>query len=270
VVGGLWTNSLALLADAGHMLSDSAALGLSLFAIRMAERPANSQRTFGYYRTEILAALANGAALLAIAILICLEAVDRLREPAPVVGLPMLAIACGGLLMNGVALWLLHAHRDGSLNMRGAFLHVLTDALGSVGAIAAGLLIWTKGWYWADPLASLAIAALVVYSAWALLRDAVAVLMEGTPDDVDVDALRRHLEALPSVLEVHDLHVWLITSGMPSASVHLVTVAGADREAVLHEATMLMRERCGIDHTTIQVERDGGPVGGECPGCPAQ
>lgn len=270
VVAGLWTNSLALLADAGHMLSDCAALGLSLFAIRMTERGATNERTFGFYRTEILAALANGAALVVIAVFIAVEAIERLGTPAPVMGMPMLLVACGGLVMNLFAIGLLHPHRNGSLNVRGAFLHVLTDALGSVGAIGAGLLIWTRGWYWADPAASLVIAALVVYSAWTLLRDAVAVLMEGTPEGVDVSALRQALEALPAVLEVHDLHVWLITSDMPSASVHLVTREGADRDLVLHQARELLCERYGVTHTTIQVERAGSVLGGSCPGCPAQ
>jgi len=270
VVGGLWTNSLALLADAGHMLSDSAALALSLFAIRMTERRATSTRTFGFYRTEILAAPANGAALLVIAVLIAVKAIERLSTPAPVMGVPMLLIACGGLMMNLVAMGLLHTHRHGSLNLRGAFLHLLTDALGSVGAIGAGLLIWARNWYWVDPAASLVIAALVIYSAWTLLRDAIAVLMEGAPDNVDVVALRRAFEALPDVLEVHDLHVWLITSNMPSASVHLVTRDDADRDLVLHHARQLLRQHCGIDHSTIQIEREGSTLTSDCPGCPAQ
>jgi cobalt-zinc-cadmium efflux system protein len=265
VVGGLWSGSLALLADAGHMLSDSAALALSLFAIHMAQRPATPERTYGFYRAEILAALANGAGLLAIAVLITIEAVERIQQPREVMGVGMLLVASGGLVMNLLAMGLLHGARDESLNVRGAWLHVVADAMGSVGAMVAGVLVWKLGWLWADPLASLLIVLLVVHSAWALVREAVAVLMEGTPGDIDVDAVRDALQELPDVEGVHDLHVWLITSAMPSASVHLVTGPQSDRDRILGRARGVLLDRFGITHSTIQIEGTY-----DCEGCAAQ
>jgi cobalt-zinc-cadmium efflux system protein len=180
-IGGLLTNSLALLADAGHMLSDAAALALSLFAIWLANRPAGSRFTYGYYRSEILAALVNGATLVAISIFILVEAFERMRQPPEVQGALMMAIATGGLVINLIGLRILSAGRSQSLNLRGAWLHVLTDALGSIGAIGAGLFIWVFGWAWADPAASVLIGLLVIYSSWSLLKETVAVLMESAP-----------------------------------------------------------------------------------------
>lgn len=267
VAGGLWTGSLALMADAGHMLSDSAALALSLFAIRMAQRAATPERTFGFHRSEVLAALANGAGLLAIAVMISIEAVGRFATPAPVMGLPMFGIAVGGLVMNLLSMGLLHGGDRESLNLRGALLHVMMDALGSVGAIVAGLLIWARGWQWADPLASLLIALLVVVSAVSLMRDAIAVLMEGTPEHIDLLSVRQALQALPGVEEVHDLHVWLITSGLPSASAHVRVSPDADGDALLAEAGRMLTDRFGIDHSTIQIERSD--AAGCCNGCTA-
>ena len=255
-VGGLLTGSLALLADAAHMLSDCAALGLSLFAIRLAQRPANARRTFGYYRTEVLAALVNGATLGAISIFIFVEAYGRIFSPAPIDGAPMLLIAVGGLAVNLVALAILHKGRSDSLNLRGAWLHVLTDALGSVQAIAAGALIWAFGWYWADPLASVAIGLLVIYSSWSLLRDTVAVLMEGAPAHIDVDDVREAILNLAGVKGVHDLHVWTITSGMDSLSAHVVVDGTPECEA-LSAIRETLAERFGIQHQTIQVEPPG-------------
>ena len=206
VVGGLLTNSLALLADAGHMLSDAAALGLSLFALWIADRrPPSAIRTYGAHRAEILAALANGATLVAIASWIVVEAVQRLREPPAVEAAGMMVVAAGGLLVNLVALALLHGFRGESLNLRGAWLHVLADALGSVQVLAAGALLWAYDWRWVDPAASLAIAALVVWSAWGLLRESVAVLMEAAPGHIDVDEVRGALLEMPGVEGVHDL-----------------------------------------------------------------
>jgi cobalt-zinc-cadmium efflux system protein len=254
-VGGLLTNSLALLADAGHMLSDVAALGLSLFALRIARRPASPRFTYGYYRTEILAALANGAALVAIAIALLFEAYERFGAPEPVQGGPMLAIATGGLVVNLIALAILSGGREASLNVRGAWLHVLSDALGSLGAITAGALIWAFGWMWADPVASVVIALLVIRSAWTLLGEAVAVLMEGAPPHIDVDAVRDSIIELPDVSAVHDLHVWTITSGVVSLSCHVVAPA-AEPAKVLREIRELLHQRFGIDHLTIQVEPD--------------
>lgn len=256
LVGGIVSGSLALLADAGHMLSDAGALGLSLFAIWMSQRPPNPRRTWGYYRTEILAALANGATLVAISVFILLEAWERLRHPPEIDAPLMMAIAAGGLVVNLLGLYILSGGRSESLNIRGAWLHVLTDALGSVQAIAAGALIWAFGWAWADPVASVLIALLVVYSAWHLLRETVGVLMEGTPHHIDVDEVRDALMAIPEVIGVHDLHCWTITSGMESLSAHVVVEEGCAECAKLVEVRTLLHDRFGIDHLTIQIESE--------------
>ena len=256
VAGGWISGSLALLADAGHMLSDAGALALALLAMRFARRPATSHRTYGSYRAEILAALVNGATLVAVAAFILVEAVDRFRHPPEVQGGLMLAVACGGLLVNGLGLVLLHGGRDASLNMRGAWLHVLTDALGSLQAIAAGALIAAFGWRWIDPLASVLIGLLIVYSSWSLIRRSVDVLMENAPGHIDVDQIRSALQALPHVTGVHDLHVWTIASGFVALSAHVVVNRGRDQDAVLQAARAMLAERFGIRHSTIQVDRD--------------
>ncbi|HEY7215700.1 MAG TPA: cation diffusion facilitator family transporter [Thermoanaerobaculia bacterium] len=255
-VGGWLTGSLALLADAGHMLSDVAALGLSLFCMSMARRPPTSKRTYGYHRMEILAALANGAALVGISAFVLAEAVQRLRQPAVVDAPAMMGIAVGGLLVNLAGLWILRRGRDESLNVRGAWLHVLTDALGSVQAIAAGLLIWAFGWQWADPAASILISLLVVYSAWSLLKEATAVLMESAPAHMDVDEMRDAMMGVPGVLEVHDLHVWTITSGRESLSAHVVVEEGRYNCDLLSEIRSALHERFGIHHMTVQIETE--------------
>jgi cobalt-zinc-cadmium efflux system protein len=253
-VGGWLTGSLALLADAGHMLSDAAALGLSVFAMSMSRRPRTSKRTYGYHRLEILAALANGATLVAISILVLIEAFRRFGRPEVVDAPGMMGIAAGGLVVNLVALWILHQGRDENLNMRGAWLHVLTDALGSVQAIAAGALIWGFGWQWADPVASVLIALLVVYSAWSLLKEATGVLMEGAPAHIDVDQVHEAMADVSGVLEVHDLHVWTITSGMESLSAHVVVEDHRFDCDVLSEIRAKLHERFGIHHITVQME----------------
>ena len=257
VIGGLLTNSLALLADAGHMLSDAGALALSLFAIWIAGKPPTPRHTYGYYRTEILAALANGATLVAISIYIFIEAFRRFGEPPEVQGGLMMVIAVGGLLINLTGLWILNAGKSESLNVRGAWLHVLTDALGSVGAIAAGALIWAFGWYWADPLASVTIGLLVLYSSWALLKETVAVLMEGAPGHIDVDEVRDTIRGVPGVLSVHDLHVWTITSGMVALSAHVVVSEERFVQGMISRVREPLHDRFGIDHTTLQLERAG-------------
>jgi cobalt-zinc-cadmium efflux system protein len=216
VLGGLLTGSLALLADAGHMLSDVVALAMSVVALWIAQRPATPERTYGFYRTEILAALLHGVLLGCVSIAIFLEAYERIGTPTEVLGAPMLAIAAGGLVVNLIGLAILNAGRHDNLNVRGAWLHVLSDALGSVGAISAGALIWAFGWTWADPLASVLIGLLIIHSSWALVREAVAVLMEGAPAHIDVEEIQRSLTELSAVQAVHDLHVWSIASGMVS------------------------------------------------------
>lgn len=254
VIGGWLTNSLALLADAGHMLSDTAALALSFFAVWIADRPPPAHRTYGYYRAEILAALVNGATLLTISIFIFVEAYGRIWHPPEVQGAMMLWIAVGGLLVNIASLVILHGGREENLNIRGAWLHVLTDALGSVGAIIAGVLIWAYGWYWSDPIASVAIGALVIYSSWRLLSEAVSVLMESAPRGIDVDEVRLTIASTSGVVEVHDLHVWTITSGLDSLSAHVVTIDGQSHKDLLTSLRTTLQQRFGIDHITIQIE----------------
>jgi len=263
VVGGLVSNSLALLADAGHMLSDAASLALALFAIWIAQKPRTPERTFGYHRTEILAALANGAALVAIAIIIVVEALSRFQNPREVDGQTMMWIAVGGLAVNLAGMWILHEGRNDSLNVRGAWLHVLADTLGSVQAIAAGVLIWFFGWNIADPIASILIAVLVAWSAWLLLRESVNVLMEATPKHVDAEEVKRALIGVDGVIEVHDLHIWTITSGFESLSVH-AKVEGRDRSAILREILKIVSERFNIDHSTVQLEERDDCSNGRC------
>ena len=255
-VGGWLTDSLALLADAGHMLSDAAALGLSLFAAWISHRPPTPQHSFGYYRAEILAALANGATLVAISIVIFIEAVERLAEPHPVEGQWMMGIAFGGLLVNMLGLAMLHRGRAESLNLQGAWLHLLTDALGSVAALAAGGLIWAYGWNWADPAASILIGLLVIYSSWQLLKEAIAILMESTPKHLDVDAVRDAIAAGPGVRGVHDLHIWTITSGMISLSAHVIVADDQSPQTSLRTLSQMLHDRFGFDHTTLQIETE--------------
>jgi cobalt-zinc-cadmium efflux system protein len=257
IVGGYLADSLALLADAGHMFSDAAALALSLFAAWISMRPPTPQHSYGYYRAEILAALANGATLVAIAILIFVEAVDRLSAPQPVAGPLMLGVAAGGLVINVIGLAILHAGKQESLNLHGAWLHLLTDALGSIAALVAGGLIWLSSWYWVDPAASILIAVLVVYSSWNLLKQAIAILMESTPAHLDCDEVRNALAATPGAREVHDLHIWTITSGMVSLSAHVVLAEGHDAAGALETIRRTLHERFGIDHITIQIEAAG-------------
>jgi cobalt-zinc-cadmium efflux system protein len=257
VIGGLAANSLALLADAGHMLSDVAALALSLFAFWIARRPATSRSSYGFYRAEILAALANGAALIAISIFVFVEAASRLRRPPEVLGATAAAVALGGLAVNVVGMLLLRRGDDESLNMKGARLHVATDALGSVGALAAGLAVWRLGWNWADVAASLLIGVLVVFSAWSLLRETVSILMESAPAHVDLDAVRDAIAGIPGVMAVHDLHCWSITTGLVALSCHVCVGDAGRHHDVLTQIRARLHERFGIDHTTIQIEPEG-------------
>jgi len=256
VVGGLMSNSLALLADAGHMLSDAGALALSLLAMSIARRPPSRTHTFGYQRAEILAALVNGALLVAISAYIFYEAYHRFGDPPAVEGRLMMVIAIGGLLINLAGLWILRGGRSHSLNMRGAWLHVLSDALGSVGAIAAAVLIAAFGWNWADPAASVVIGVLVVYSAWSLLKATVGVLMQAVPAHIDVAAVRIALVSIPGVCEVHDLHVWSVTPGRDVVSAHVTAESGADREAIMAAVRHCLRVRFDLQHSTIQLDDD--------------
>jgi cobalt-zinc-cadmium efflux system protein len=260
---GLFTNSLALLSDAGHMLTDVGALALSLFALWFSARPATARKSFGFHRAEILAALANGAAVVVIAVFIVLEALERIGAPPDVKSGPMLVVAAAGLLVNVTAAFILHGHSTESLNVRGAFLHVLGDAAGSVGAIAAAVLMLTTGFALADPIASLLVAGLIVFSAWALIRQALDVLLEGTPAHLDLEVIRTALRGVPGVTEVHDLHVWTITSGFESLTAHLVLAPGARHQEVLKAAHGMLGARFGLTHSTLQPEETGlNPCGG--------
>jgi len=266
-LGGLWTGSLALLADAGHMLSDVAALALSLFAFYMARRPRTSRRTFGFHRTEILAALFNGATLIAAAVIIMLEAYERLVQPEQVRGAAMMVVAIAGLIVNVFSLKVLHGGHERNLNMKGAYLHVIGDALGSLGAILAGLAVWLFGWYRADPIISVIISLLIVWSSWNLVRQSVAVLMEGTPGGIDVDEVEKVIRQVPGVYGVHDLHVWSITSGFVALSVHAVIaeeIGAGEWQRVLQDIRTRLHDGYGIHHVTVQLEPVGFLESGGC------
>jgi cobalt-zinc-cadmium efflux system protein len=254
IVGGLAANSLALLADAGHMFSDAAALGLSLVAVILAQRPATAQRTYGFHRAEILAALLNGAALLTLSVLIAREAWERLSAPPEVEGGLMLLVAVGGLIINLANLRILSGGRQSNLNVRGAWLHVMADTLGSLGAISAGAAIYFLGWRWADPLASFIIASLVLYSAWGLIRETLDVLMEGVPKGISIEEITEALTELQGVMGTHDLHVWSLTSGRNVATAHLIITENADHQGIIDAANRMLASRFSIHHATIQVE----------------
>ncbi len=253
-VGGLLTGSLALLADSLHMVSDVAALALSLLAVWMASRPASGRRTFGNSRAEILAALANGLALAVVAVFITTHAIERFLSPRDVTGPGVMVVATGGLLINLVSLWLLEAGRSGSLNVRGAWLHVASDTLASVGVILAGAGIWAFGWIWLDPTVSVIVSVLVLFSAWHLIREALDVLMETAPSHLDPEEIRDVLLEVPGVSTLHCLHVWTIGSGEISLSSHLVVDASAEAEDLLLGVRNQLSERFAIEHTTIQIE----------------
>lgn len=259
VVGGVLTNSLALLADAGHMATDAAALALALFATWLAGRPVTPERSFGFYRAEILAALVNATTLVVVSIYIFWEAARRLGDPPQVEGGLMLAVAVAGLGANVAAAWVLSRgggnQRD--LNTRGALLHVIGDMLGSAGAILAAVIILLTGWNAADPILSAGIGLLVLWGAWRLLRESVDVLLEATPPDIDADEVKRAMGAVPGVAGVHDLHVWTVTSGLVAMSAHVEVDEGANWTAVFSALAALLRERFGIAHVTLQPEPAG-------------
>lgn len=253
-IGGLLTNSLALLSDAGHMLSDVSAMGLSLFAAYIARLPVTSQKTFGYYRAEILAAFLNGLALWLVAGIIFREAYYRFFSPPEVQGLGMLLIASVGLMVNLVVVWLLHHAQHSNLNIHGVFLHVLGDALGSVGAILAGVIILWTGWNWVDPLTSVVIGLLVLVSSFSLVRESVDILMQATPRHLNVAEVQAAIETVPGVTQVHDLHVWTLTSGLFTLTAHVVVNGATDHHALLDSIEQRIQQRFAIDHTTIQLE----------------
>lgn len=261
-VAGWLTNSLALLADAGHMLTDAGAIALALFASWLTRRPGGPQRTYGYYRAEILAALANAVTLIVIVVFIVIEAYKRLGEPPTVMGLPMMVVATVGLVVNLIGMWVLgghHGHNHGrkGLNLQGVFWHIIGDALGSIAAIVGGLLVWWQGWHWADPLVSMLISLIILYGGVRLVLKSVSVLMEISPERIDVREVQHALERLPGVVECHDLHVWTVTSGLESLTAHLVVDPYPADTNLLACAHGLLQEQFELDHVTIQVE----PVG---------
>ncbi len=257
VIGGILTNSLALLSDAGHMLSDAAALGLSLLAFKLSEKATDTSKTFGYKRFEILAAFINGITLLGISLYIFWEAINRFLEP-PNVSTNMIVIAFIGLIVNIVVAWiLLKGDTSENLNLRSAFLHVIGDMLGSFGAIVAGLLILFFDLNIADPIASVIVALLVLISGWRVTKDSFHILMEGTPVEIEIEKVKDALLSIPEVQEVHDLHVWTITSNFPALSCHIVVKNNSDNDSVLNKATTLLKESFHLNHTTLQIEGSG-------------
>ena len=253
IVGGLVSNSLTLLADAGHMFTDVGALSFSLFVVWLARQPATSRNTYGYLRWEILAALLNGAILLAVSAGIVWEAVQRLRTPEPVETGIMFTIGVAGLVVNALAARLLHSGSGHSLNVRAAYLHVLSDLLGSAAAVAAALLIRYKAWAIADPIASIVMTLLIVRSSWSLVRESVDVLLEATPSHIDLKQVHDSLHAVRGVASVHDLHVWTLTSGVVAMSAHAIVPDAAGHQAALEEMTRVVAAH-GIHHVTIQLE----------------
>lgn len=254
LIGGVLTNSLALLSDAGHMFADVAALGVSLFALRLAQLPPTTSKTFGYHRGEILAAFVNGLALWLIVGLIFREAYARLHSPPPVHSTGMIAIAAVGLAVNLASLLVLRHSQAANLNVRAAFVHVLGDALGSIGALVAGIIILTTGAAIADPLASVAIGVLILYSSWGIVRESVDILMQGTPREMRLEDIEACLRGITGVCQVHDLHVWTLTSGKYLLSVHLVIARHDEPRPIIDAAQNQLRERFGIGHSTVQID----------------
>jgi len=255
LVGAAVSGSLALLADAGHVLADGAGIGLALLAVRFATRPATPQRTFGYYRLEILAAVVNAVLLFGVAGFVLVEAWRRLTDPPEVASGLMLGVATFGLVANAVSLWLLRDGQAESMNLRGAYLEVLGDLLGSVAVVAAAAVITVTGLQAADPIASVLVGLLILPRTWLLLREAVDVLLEAAPKGVDLDEVRRHLSETPGVTDVHDLHAWTITSGLPVVSAHVVVDRGADAGMVLDGLGECLAGHFDIEHSTFQLER---------------
>ena len=254
IIGGLLSHSLALLAEAAHMFTDVTALALAFFAIRFAERPPTPERTYGYHRVEILAALANAAFLIALSGLILFEAVERLGNPPAVQGKAMFLVATFGLIVNGVGIFVLQAGAADSLNVKAAYYEVLSDAVSAIGVILAGAIVWSTGWYYADPLVSAGIGLFILPRTWALLKEAVGVLLEGTPSHIDLNALRASMEAVPGVTRVHDLHVWTITSGMHALSAHAGAAEGVSTTGVLEALRQCVATQFKITHVTVQLE----------------
>lgn len=257
LVGGIVTGSLALISDAAHMGTDVLGLGLALAAIHLGKRPAAGQRTFGTYRLEVLAAIINGLLLFGVAFYVLYEAVQRFMDPPEVLGIPMLIVATVGLIVNVISFQLLTRGAKESLNVKGAYLEVLSDMLGSIGVIVAAIVIATTGFRYADAIVAAVIGLFILPRTWQLMRQALRIIMEVAPPGVDVEAAARDLAAIPGVDAVHDLHIWTVTSGMEAATAHVLITEDADWHAVLDASRRLLSERYGVSHTTIQVEPTG-------------
>jgi cobalt-zinc-cadmium efflux system protein len=255
-IAGFLTNSLALLSDAGHMISDIGAMTLSLLAFRMAQRPATVESTYGYHRVEILVALFNGLALWLIVGVIFTAAYNRLLNPPEVQSEAMVIVALVGLLVNIAAGMILHGSHRENLNLRGAYLHVVSDAIGSIGAIVAGSIMLTTGWYLADPLISVFIGLLILHSSWSLIKDCLSILMQAVPKGIRLEEVKQTIEEVEGVIKVHDLHVWAVTSGIYTLSAHAVVDNGEDFHRVLNGIEETLRDRFRIEHTTIQLETE--------------
>lgn len=257
VIGGFLTGSLALLADAGHMLTDVAGIGLALLAIQFGERPATPERTYGYYRLEILAAVANSVILLGVSLYILWEACGRLRHPLIVSSKAMLIVALVGLGVNVVSMLMLRRVASKSLNMTGAYYEVLSDLITSIGVIVAAVIMITTGWYYADPIISGIIGLAILPRTWKLLKEGIGVLLEGTPSDVSVAEVRESLKQIPGVIEVHDLHAWSLTSGLNACSAHLVVEDRIPQSEMLTNARRVLKEQHNLEHSTIELEPRG-------------
>lgn len=257
VIGGLVTGSLALLADAAHMLTDVGGLALALIAIKLGERQASPRKTYGYYRAEILAALANAVVLLIISLYVLYEAYQRFRNPPEVQSKTMLVVASIGLVVNIIGMMILKKGSGESLNMKGAYFEVLSDMLTSIGVIIAGVIMLTTGWYYADPLISAGIGLFIFPRTWRLLKEATGVLLEGTPSDVNIADLKVAIKKIDGVKDVHDLHVWALTSGMNAMSAHVAVDDGISAKLILEKIAGLIKANFKIVHTTIQVEEPG-------------
>lgn len=254
VIGGLLTGSLALISDAAHMLTDTAGLAIALAGIKIGQRPADNRRTFGYQRFEILAAAFNAVMLFAVAGYILYEGFKRIVEPTEVQSLPMLLIACAGLVVNLLAMRFLEEGKTESLNIKGAYLEVWSDMVSSIGVIAAALLIWLTDWTWIDALVAIGIGLWVLPRTWTLLKETLNVLLEGVPEGIDLSAVASALKAVPGVNDIHDLHIWALTSDMPSLSAHVIVADAGDPAQVRRSAEVLLVERFEIRHVTLQLE----------------
>jgi cobalt-zinc-cadmium efflux system protein len=266
VIGGILTGSLALLADAGHMLTDLSALGISLLAIRFATRPPNLRKTYGYYRVEVLGALLNGVILIGLSTVLFMEAWERFANPPEIKTLPMVLVATIGLVANLVGLWILSGARS-NLNVRGAFLHILGDTISSLGVIVGGIVMWATGIYLIDPILTIVIGIVIIASAYSLVREAIDVLLESVPKHLEVETIAHAMEEVEGVEAVHDLHIWTITSGMLALSAHIVVAARmhtGHTDELLTRVKRLLLEAHGINHTTLQIESQAyehvGPV----------